>query len=68
MIVPAWLDGVTTLGVTAGASTPETLVADVIERVRQLDPGFITVEPVGTGEPAMTFRPPRELAELLPPA
>jgi 4-hydroxy-3-methylbut-2-enyl diphosphate reductase len=68
MIVPAWLDGITTLGVTAGASTPETLVADVIERVRQLDPGFITVEPVGTGEPAMTFRPPRELAELLPPA
>src|SRR6202453_4631925 len=60
MIVPACLDGVTTLGVTAGASTPETLVADVIERVRQLDPGFITVEPVGTGEPAMTFRPPRE--------
>ena len=50
---------------TAGASTPETLVADVIERVRQLDPGFVTVEPVGTGEPAMTFRPPRELAELL---
>jgi 4-hydroxy-3-methylbut-2-enyl diphosphate reductase len=68
MIQPAWLDGVATLGVTAGASTPETLVADVIERVRQLDPGFITVEPVGTGEPAMTFRPPRELAELLPPA
>ncbi len=68
MILPAWLAGVTTLGVTAGASTPETLVADVIERVRQLDAGFITVEPVGTGEPAMTFRPPRELAELLPPA
>ncbi len=68
MILAAWLDGVTTLGVTAGASTPETLVADVIERVRQLDSGFITVEPVGTGEPAMTFRPPRELAELLPPA
>jgi 4-hydroxy-3-methylbut-2-enyl diphosphate reductase len=68
MIQPAWLAGVTTLGVTAGASTPETLVADVIERVRQLEPGFVTVEPVGTGEPAMTFRPPRELAELLPPA
>jgi len=67
LIVPAWLEGITTLGVTAGASTPETLVADVIERVRQLEPGFVTVEPVGTGEPAMTFRPPRELAELLPP-
>ena len=68
MIQPDWLAGVATLGVTAGASTPETLVADVIERVRQLDAGFVTVEPVGTGEPAMTFRPPRELAELLPPA
>jgi 4-hydroxy-3-methylbut-2-enyl diphosphate reductase len=67
MIEPAWLAGVATLGVTAGASTPETLVADVIERVRQLDPNFVTVEPVGTGEPAMTFRPPRELAALLPP-
>ena len=67
-IQPAWLAGVTTLGITAGASTPETLVADVIERVRQLDPAFLTVEPVGTGEPAMTFLPPRELAELLPPA
>lgn len=64
-ILPAWLEGVNTLGVTAGASTPETLVADVIERVRQLDPEFVTVEPVGTGEPAMTFRPPRELAALL---
>ncbi len=67
-IQPSWLAGVTTLGVTAGASTPETLVADVIERVRRLDPAFATVEPVGTGEPAMTFLPPRELAELLPPA
>lgn len=65
-IQKSWLAGVTTLGVTAGASTPETLVADVIERVRQLDPEFITVEPVGTGEPAMTFLPPKELAELLP--
>jgi 4-hydroxy-3-methylbut-2-en-1-yl diphosphate reductase len=66
-IKPEWLDGVARLGVTAGASTPETLVADVIERVRKLDPGFATVEPVGTGEPAMTFLPPRELAALLPP-
>ncbi|MGA2392031.1 MAG: 4-hydroxy-3-methylbut-2-enyl diphosphate reductase [Candidatus Lustribacter sp.] len=64
-IKPEWLTGVTTLGITAGASTPETLVADVIARVRELDPGFVTVEPVGTGEPAMTFLPPRELAELL---
>jgi hypothetical protein len=35
--------------------------------VRKLDPAFTTVQPVGTGEPAMTFLPPRELAALLPP-
>jgi 4-hydroxy-3-methylbut-2-en-1-yl diphosphate reductase len=67
-IQEAWLHNVTTLGITAGASTPETLVADVIERVRTLDPAFVTVRPVGSGEPAMTFLPPRELAALLPPA
>ena len=32
-IDPAWLEGVGTLGVTAGASAPETLVREVIERL-----------------------------------
>jgi 4-hydroxy-3-methylbut-2-enyl diphosphate reductase len=34
-IAPAWLEGVTTVGVTAGASAPDHLVQDVIAR---LDP------------------------------
>ena len=63
----SWLQNVTTLGVTAGASTPETLVADIIARVMRLDPEFRTIEPFGTGEPAMTFRPPNELALILAP-
>ncbi len=30
----AWLDGVETLGITAGASAPEQLIADLIQAVR----------------------------------
>jgi 4-hydroxy-3-methylbut-2-enyl diphosphate reductase len=29
----AWLDGVTTLGITAGASAPEVLVREVVDRL-----------------------------------
>ncbi|MDE2482768.1 MAG: 4-hydroxy-3-methylbut-2-enyl diphosphate reductase [bacterium] len=60
-----WLAGVTTLGVTAGASSPEGLVEAVIARVRELDPEFVTVEPFGQSEPPMTFRPPKEFTDLL---
>src|SRR5262245_4607011 len=35
-IDPAWLEGVRCVGVSAGASTPEVLVSDVIERLRAL--------------------------------
>ncbi len=31
---PAWLDGVDAVGITAGASTPEELVQEIIERLR----------------------------------
>ncbi len=60
-----WLQGVTTLGLTAGASSPDSLVQAVIERVRYLDPEFSTIETFGTPEPAMTFRHPPELREIL---
>jgi len=63
----SWIANVMTLGITAGASSPEALVADVIARVRYLDPDFTTLETFGTGEPAMTFRPPPELASFLRP-
>jgi 4-hydroxy-3-methylbut-2-enyl diphosphate reductase len=35
-IDPAWLEGVETVGVTAGASAPELLVQEVLERLRNL--------------------------------
>merc|ERR1712000_415321 len=35
-IDPAWLDGKKAIGVTAGASAPEVLVADVIKRLKAL--------------------------------
>jgi len=34
-IDPAWLEGVSRVGITAGASAPETLVREVIERLRE---------------------------------
>ena len=35
-IDPAWLAGVETLGITAGASAPEDLVRSIVERLRAL--------------------------------
>ena len=36
-----WLDGVTKVGVTAGASAPEVLVSGVVERLRSLGVGVV---------------------------
>ena len=33
---PAWLDGKTVIGITAGASAPEELVRELIARLREL--------------------------------
>ena len=35
-IEPSWLDGCTAVGVSAGASAPESLVLDVVARLREL--------------------------------
>ena len=53
-----WLTDVTTLGITAGASSPESLVMEVLDRVRELQPEFVQVETFGEAEPSMTFRAP----------
>ncbi len=58
-IDPAWLDGVTTVGVTSGASVPELLVRDVLERLAQ--DGFATVEEVRTATEDLMFSLPKEL-------
>jgi 4-hydroxy-3-methylbut-2-enyl diphosphate reductase len=54
-----WLDGVTTVGVTSGASVPEELVAAVLAKLAAF--GFGTVEEVEAVEEHMTFALPREL-------
>ena len=35
-IDPAWFEGVTTVGITSGASAPESLVTRVVEYFREL--------------------------------
>ncbi len=55
----AWLDGVTTIGVTSGASVPEVLVRGVVEYLAER--GFTGVEEIDTAEETLTFSLPREL-------
>jgi len=59
-IDPAWLDGISRIGLTAGASAPESLVEGVVGRLRSL--GAVTVvEGPGTRE-TISFRLPAGLA------
>ncbi len=56
----AWLEGVTTLGVTAGASAPEILVREFIARIgERFD---VTERQTVTAEESITFKLPRGLA------
>lgn len=55
----AWLDGVTTLGLTAGASAPEILVREVVERIgERFD---VQEEQVETARETIAFKLPRGL-------
>ncbi|MDY7097436.1 MAG: 4-hydroxy-3-methylbut-2-enyl diphosphate reductase [Pseudomonadota bacterium] len=60
-IDPAWLDGVETVGLTAGASAPEVLVREVVEGLAALRP--ISEETITTAEEKMVFKLPRQLTE-----
>ena len=56
----AWLEGVRTVGVTAGASAPEVLVQGVIDRLAERFD--VTVEEVDAARETVTFKLPRVLA------
>jgi 4-hydroxy-3-methylbut-2-en-1-yl diphosphate reductase len=58
-IEQSWLDGVSTIGVTSGASVPEDLVAGVLARLAE--GGFADVEEVEAVSERMVFGLPREL-------
>lgn len=58
-IDPAWLDGVRRVGVTAGASAPEVLVRELVDRLRDL--GADAVAELDGRLENVTFRMPREL-------
>ncbi|MEY4671135.1 MAG: 4-hydroxy-3-methylbut-2-enyl diphosphate reductase [Pseudomonadota bacterium] len=57
----AWFAGVATMGLTAGASAPETLVQEVIDRIGEFR--TVAVEQVVTAEEKIVFKLPRQLAE-----
>lgn len=55
----AWLENVTTVGLTSGASVPEILVQEVLEHLAER--GFADVEEVTTTVETITFALPRDL-------
>jgi len=57
---PAWLEGVSAVGVTAGASAPEVLVQELLETLR--GHGATGVETVRLTEERVQFQLPSELA------
>ncbi len=61
---PAWLAGVKTVGLTAGASAPEDLVLDVIAALRRL--GEVEVEQMDGIRENVEFRLPLELRTPAP--
>jgi len=60
---PEWLDGVETVAVTAGASAPENLVAELLDALR--DRGFGQLEEVEIKEEDVRFNLPNELSRTV---
>jgi 4-hydroxy-3-methylbut-2-enyl diphosphate reductase len=54
-----WFEGVSTVGVTSGASVPEILVRDLLDALAER--GFVDVEEVRTATEDLMFSLPREI-------
>ena len=60
-IEPEWLEGVATLGLTAGASAPEMLVREVVDKLAQEHD--VREQTITAAEEKMVFKLPRQLTE-----
>ncbi len=58
---PAWVEGVSCVGLTAGASAPEILVTQVIERLEQLADGDFSVDSLPLVNEDVVFQLPAAL-------
>ena len=58
-IVEEWFKGIQTVGITSGASAPESLVEQVVARLKCIEPSV--VENIVTREETMEFSLPKEL-------
>jgi 4-hydroxy-3-methylbut-2-enyl diphosphate reductase len=56
-----WLEGVETIGVTSGASVPDVLVMELLEKLAER--GWDDVQEVTTANEKITFALPRELRD-----
>jgi 4-hydroxy-3-methylbut-2-en-1-yl diphosphate reductase len=65
-IQPSWLEGVSTVAVTAGASAPEILVSEVVAYLR--DKGFGAVDEVEVMPENVRFGLPAEIVQAIGPA
>lgn len=63
MVDPAWFKAGARVGITAGASAPEELVQQVIDRIKEL--GVIAVRNLEGVEETISFPLPRELSRKL---
>ncbi len=62
---PGWLNGVKGVGITAGASAPEELVQELIDRLSEF--GKIDMKELEGAEEHMQFKLPKELTEASAP-
>ena len=60
-IDPAWIEGASCVGVTAGASAPELLVSQVVDRLRELSGGSARVDSFPAVDEGVVFQLPAAL-------